>query len=386
MARVVANTKEMPREQWLQLRKEGVGGSDAAAVVGVSKYATPLTVFMEKRGLYTREVPASVSEAAEWGNIMESVLRDQFKRRINAERAEQGLKPLWIQQRHSLFAHDTFDFMRTNLDGQILGHELGPGILEIKTGSEYTKDEWDGDDVPNAYYLQVQHNIKVMEAEFAYLVVLIGGNKYKHYFIPRDEETINSLVALEHDFWHNYVCTGIPPEMSGAAAEKEMLNGQYPQSEGREGDITTLPIACIEMAEKVDAYRKLGDELKTLRTKYENEIKAIMGTTEMAFAGSHKVTWKTDSRGVRSLKIKLDSQDDRNKFYEKKRKEIEKEAKAIEKERKEIEKAAEKQRKADEKARKEAEKAAKEVLKAEKLALKLAQQQPVEPEQLEGGA
>jgi hypothetical protein len=151
-----------------------------------------------------------------------------------------------------------------------------------------------------------------------------------------------------------------------------MLLNQYPESEGREGYIVTLPDACIEMAEQVDVYKQLSKEYDRLQTAAENEIKAIMGTNEMAFAGSHRINWKTSVNGNRPFKVTVDAQDARNEFYEKQRKEVSKEIKQVAKERELIEKAAAKQRKADEKARKDAEKALKDTLKAEKAALKLA--------------
>lgn len=375
MARLIAKTNDMEREEWLALRRMGIGGSDAAAVAGVSKWASPLTVYMEKRGLYKRPQTEQLAEAAYWGNTMEPVLRKEFKKRINAEREAQGLPPLWVQQRHALFAHDEHDFMRTNLDGQIMGHELGTGILEIKTSSEYLKDEWDGEDVPNAYFLQVQHNIKVMEAAYAYLVVLIGGNKYKHYFIERDDETIGALVAIEYDFWHNHVNAAIPPAMDGTDATTEMHKLMYPQSQAHDAPIVNLPNALIDQVETLDVVKELLDCLEEQKAKCENEIKAAMGTTETAWAGPHKITWKTASNGVRSMRITCNPDNNKKdevrakyqRAIDRKKAELEKEKAALEKERLKAEKEAEK---AKQKARQDAEKAAKKAVKDAKKAIK----------------
>jgi putative phage-type endonuclease len=307
MAKIIASTKDMAREQWLELRQAGIGGSDAAAVAGVSKYASPLTLYMEKRGTYKRPQTDTLAEAANWGNIMEPVLRAEFKKRINEERAEKGLKPIWVQQRHAIFAHDEFDFMRTNLDGQIFGHEAGTGILEIKTASEYLKEDWEGEDVPNQYYIQVQHNIKVMEADYAYLAVLIGGNKYKHYFIERDDETINYLVGIEHNFWHNHVEAKIPPVTSGNDAEAEMMKIMYPNS--YDEPVIELPIEFKEVVERHEDLKEQEKEIKAAIKEARNNLTFELKEQAIAWAGPHQVTFKANKNGVKSLKIKLNKRE-----------------------------------------------------------------------------
>lgn len=374
MAKLIANTANMPEAEWLELRKQGIGGSDASAVAKASKYSSPVMVYMDKLGLYVGEKSDRVKMAAEFGHKLEPVVRQTFVEKINAERAEQGKRPLKVVHRKAIFAHDEHNWMRTNLDGIVHDPDLGKGVFEAKTSHYMLRDEWDGEDVPNAYYIQCQHNMAVMNMDYAWLAVLIGGNDYRHYFIPRDQEFIDYLIMIQKSFWENHILQRIPPAMSGHDAEKEMLAAQYPQSEGQEGYITTLPNVVIEMAEKVDAYKAMIAQLDQEKTAVENEIKSIMGTVEQAYAGNHKVTWKTASNGVRSLRIKLDSQDDRAKFYEARIKKIDKERKEVEKVRKLIEKEAEKARKAAEKERKQAEKAAKEALKAEKAALKASQE------------
>ena len=374
MPKLVANTANMDERDWLELRRDGIGGSDAAAIAGQSKYASPVMVYMNKLGLHEPNKKDNVREAATWGHLHEPTIREEFKRRINAEREAAGLPPLKVIHRKAIFAHDEFDFIRTNLDGFIHGHELGKGIFEAKTAHYMLRDEWAGDDVPNAYYIQVQHNMAVMNAQYAYLAVLIGGNQYKHYFIPRDEEFISYLITIETAFWNNHILTRVPPAMAGIDAEKEMLNDQYPDSASYDDYIVTLPNVCIDLVERVEVAKQLIDELTKEKQALENEVKAMLGSTEMAFAGPHKVTWKTASNGNRPLRIKLDSSSDKQKFYDKRRKDLEQQRKAIEKEVKSIEKELKAAEKAAEKERKAKDKAEKAALAAAKKALKAAEQ------------
>lgn len=307
MARVVANTKDMPHEEWLALRKHGIGGSDAAKVLGVSKYGSQLTAYMEKKGMYTPKVSEATEEAARWGTIMEPVLRDEFRKRINEERAEQGLPPVRVEERHFLYAHEQFDFMRTNLDGVVLDHENGSGILEIKTASEYLKEEWEGEDIPNQYMIQVQHNIKVVEADFAYVVALIGGNKYKHYYIERDDELISHIVQGEHYFWNNHFLANIPPTASDSDAETEMMKILYPRS--YDDPVLELPLEFKELAERYEDYKEQQKTLKKLETDAKNKLMAAMQESGIAFAGPHQITWRANKNGVKSFRVKLNKRE-----------------------------------------------------------------------------
>lgn len=331
MAKLIANTANMPLDEWLQLRKQGIGGSDASAVAGVNKYSNPVTLYMEKLGFYDRDAKDNVRQAAEWGNRLEPVVRETFKEKINAEREEQGLPPLKIINRKAIFAHEEHNFIRTNLDGMIFGHELGTGIFEAKTAHYMLREDWEGEDVPNAYFIQVQHNMLVMGAAYAYLAVLIGGNTYKHYFIARDEEVCTALIEIESDFWNNHILKRIPPANTGHAAEKDMIRDMNPNSEGREDHIVSLPNVNIEYAERVGALKDIIQELEQEKDKFENDIKMHMGTNELAYAGPHKITWKTSSNGARPFKITLESALSKEKHYLAKIKLVEQEKKLFEK-------------------------------------------------------
>lgn len=301
MPKLIANTAKMSESEWLELRKSGIGGSDAASIAGINKWASPVVMYMEKLGLYERK---AAGEAASWGNILEPVVREHFKKAVNEERAEQGLSPLKVVHRMAIFAHDEHDFIRTNLDGLCYCEELGKGIVEIKTASEYLKEEWEGEDVPNSYFIQVQHNMLVMNVNYAYLAVLIGGNKYKHYFIERDQELIDYLINIESNFWNNHILTKIPPEMDGSDSTKEMLNTLYSESVEPEIPIT-LPSESNRWLEVIEECKTMIKNTKEKQTKYENMIKDEMKESETAFVGPHKVTWKANKNGTRLFKYKL---------------------------------------------------------------------------------
>jgi predicted phage-related endonuclease len=312
MPNVIAETANMSREEWLKFRLDGIGGSDAAALAGANPYKSPIVTYMEKVGLYD---PPEPGEAAYWGNVLEDVVAKEFEKRYNEEMHEHykekntgyaaGIKiGARVQRRNAIFAHDKHDFMRANIDRLIFCPVKGKGLLEVKTANQFLNDEWAGEDIPNQYYIQKQHYLEVMNIDWGYMAVLIGGQKYKHYYIERDREVGKYLVDLEHNFWNNHVLAKIPPEIDGADSTTEMYKILYPQSYEAE-----LPLELGSEAEGwvqlVEGWKNEKKEAENKQREFENKIKDVMKDNEVAFAGPHKITWKTAKNNQRRFTIKL---------------------------------------------------------------------------------
>src|SRR5690606_20076292 len=77
-AKRLGRTGQMSRDEWLQARRRGIGGSDAAVIAGLDPFKSPVRLWMEKRGEIEEE-PAG--EAAEWGLLLEPVIAREFERR-----------------------------------------------------------------------------------------------------------------------------------------------------------------------------------------------------------------------------------------------------------------------------------------------------------------
>ena len=111
-----------------------------------------------------------------------------------------------------------------NVDGMVYDPEKDRyGVLELKTTSEYNKDEWTGDTVPDSYYAQVQHYLYVTGLSFAYIACLVGGNDYKEFYIERSLEDIDYLQEKANDFWKNYVMKKVPPMLDGSDSYSKYL-------------------------------------------------------------------------------------------------------------------------------------------------------------------
>lgn len=189
----------MNREQWLAQRRTGIGGSDVAAILGLSRYATPLSVYQEKRGEIE---PQADNDAMRWGRYLEPVVRQAYA-------DETGNEVRVIDQ---IVRHPIYEHMIANLDGFVIP-EAGPRrVFEAKTAR--TADGWGepgSDQIPQPYLLQVQHYMAVTGFIVADVAVLIGGSDFRLYEVPEDRELQEMLVGAEHDFWQR-VQRGDPPE------------------------------------------------------------------------------------------------------------------------------------------------------------------------------
>ena len=183
MIQIVVNTENLPYEEWLEYRKTGIGGSDASVVCGISRYKSPVELWMEK----TDRLPYQESgEAAYWGSLLEELVRTEFTKRT-------GIEVKTVKQ---LLRNEENPFMQANLDGICEHPELGTCIFEAKTASAYKAAEWN-DTIPDEYMLQIQHYMAVTGYKAAYIAVLIGGNTFRWKFIERDEEIISKRYSAE---------------------------------------------------------------------------------------------------------------------------------------------------------------------------------------------
>ena len=213
----LTDTSAMSRSEWLKLRESGIGGSDAGAIMGLNKYATPLSVYFAKKDLAVHEG----SNAAEWGNILENPIRQKAREELGIE----------IETVPGMFTNKEHDFMNANFDGlvfvegekEIAGSVVsGIGGHEIKTSR--TGDGFTTDEIPDSYYAQVQHYMAVTGLTFFVLTVFIFDQYTgRHYVIPRNDEFIDRLIEAESTFWNDFVLANVMPAPTGNENELDLV-------------------------------------------------------------------------------------------------------------------------------------------------------------------
>lgn len=295
---IVAKTKEISYEQWLTERRKGIGGSDAAAVCGLSRFSSALDVWLQK----TARKPATPdNEAMYFGRLFEPVVRNEFARRTG----------LTVNECPYVLASREHPFMIANVDGIVTEKNYGKAVLEIKTTNSFTaiKDVEDG--LPAEWYCQVQHYLAVTDLSKAYVVVLIGGNKLQWQVVDRDEETIQTLIALESHFWNDYVLKDVPPPVDEHSGDA--LAMLYPTS--NESSVV-LPAEADELVAQYLEIKKAEEDIKTAKATCENKLKALLKNAESGVTSSgFSVSWKSYSQSrLDSAKLKAAHADIVNQF------------------------------------------------------------------------
>lgn len=269
----MVSTLDMSEEEWLQWRKKGIGGSDAAAILGLNKYKSAFTVFLEKTTNYTERVH---NDAIEAGKRLEPVIAEWFEDKT-------GLKTAKV---NAILQHPEYPFMLANIDRRIVGRSEG---LEIKTASEYFKKEWEGDEVPLPYLLQCNHYMAVTGYDAWWIAVLIGGNKLVYKKIERDEEVIRLLIEKEKEFWEQHVEANVPPEYDSSDNCTNYLHEQFRQSVP--GEIA-LPSQAEDLIQGYLHAKEQIEFFSELKKKYENQLKGLLGEYEVGTFQDYKITWK----------------------------------------------------------------------------------------------
>lgn len=277
--KVLANTENMPYEDWLTHRRLGIGGSDASIVCGVNRYKSPVELWLDKTGQLPYQ---EAGEAAYWGTQLESLVRSEFSKRTGIS----------VTETHELLQSEERPFMLANLDGVCDVPNLGTCVFEAKTASAYKAGEWE-DSIPDSYYLQVQHYMAVTGYKATYIAVLIGGNTFKWRCIERDEELISMLIQLEEDFWQ-HVQDGTPPPLDGSDAAKDFLAARFPDS--KPSSKIVLPDSAVELLSQYDTACEQLEVVTEQKQRAENLLKQMVGENEIGTAGNRIITWKSTSR------------------------------------------------------------------------------------------
>lgn len=269
------------REAWLEERRKGIGGSEAAIVLGVSPYSSKLDLYAEKRGLVE---PSEMEEWQRVGLLLEPVILAEYNR-IHGTAFE--MWPQWQQA-----VHPDHPWMRCTPD--VL--PVDKRGVSLKTASLRVHDQW-VDGPPVHYQVQCQHEMAVLGLESMDIIVFkMGfGPAFEVHHIPRNQEFIEKMVALEEQFWRD-VQAGAAPAPEDPEDHARFLARFFPRSE----PVTVvLPPDCIAA---VDRLTGLDEEDKRVASEIEaekNRLKEAMGTAEVGIIGSRKISWKSNKKGTR---------------------------------------------------------------------------------------
>ena len=271
----ITKVKTASREEWLKLRSQYIGGSDAAAVVGLNPFSSPYALWAEKTG----QIPCFAGNlATEVGTFLEEFVAQKFA-------AETGKK---VRKCNQSFLNSDYPFAIANIDREIVGEDAG---LEIKTTSELNMKKFKGGEYPANYYCQCVHYMAMTGKQRWYLAVLIGNRDFQWFTIERDEAEIAALMGAEADFWE-LVKNRTPPVADGSRATTDAIKKIFAESSEDTVDLTLKLPALLQY---IDLCKQIA-ELETLRDEAANRIKSFMGDAGGGECDGYRVSWKSSTR------------------------------------------------------------------------------------------
>lgn len=271
----ITKVKTASREEWLKLRSQYIGGSDAAEVMGLNPFSSPYALWAEKTG----QIPCFAGNlATEVGTFLEEFVAQKFA-------AETGKK---VRKCNQSFLNSDYPFAIANIDREIVGEDAG---LEIKTTSELNMKKFKGGEYPANYYCQCVHYIAMTGKQRWYLAVLIGNRDFQWFTIERDEAEIAALMGAEADFWE-LVKNRTPPVADGSRATTDAIKTIFAESSEDTVDLTLKLPALLQY---IDLDKQIA-ELETLRDEAANRIKSFMGDAGGGECDGYRVSWKSSTR------------------------------------------------------------------------------------------
>lgn len=271
----LTKVKTESHEEWKELRSHYIGGSDAAAVVGLNNYTTPYSLWAEKTG----RLPGFEGNlATEVGTFLEEFVAKKFEE-------ETGKK---VRKSNLSFLNSLYPWAIANIDREVVGEDAG---LEIKTTDSMNLKKFKGGEYPTNYYCQCVHYMAITGKKRWYLAVLIGNREFKWFTIERDEAEIEALMTAEEEFW-KYVQNDTPPPVDGMKPTGDTLNAIY-------GDGSDVVADLYAHGADLERYISIGEQIKELeeiRNEAANKVKEFMGEAGGGECDGYRVTWRATPR------------------------------------------------------------------------------------------
>ena len=281
---ILVSTKTINHQEWLEYRRQGIGGSDASTIVGLNPYNSRFGLYANKKGLL-EEIPDN--EAMRQGRDFEEYVAKRFEEATGKK----------VRRRNYMFRSAEYPFMLADIDRDIIGENAG---LECKTTSAFSKSDFENGEIPLTYYVQMMHYMSVMDYDRMYLAVVVLGKGFYHFVIERDNDEIESLITAERDFWENNILQDIPPELDGSEATANAIKKIYPvETENDEVCITE------ELMKRYTELKEISDNAKYQLDSIKTEIQKMLGNCGIGKSDGYKITWKSQQRTtVDSKKLK----------------------------------------------------------------------------------
>jgi putative phage-type endonuclease len=282
----LVDTKDLSRSEWLEVRKSGIGGSDAAAAIGLSPYMSPLELWLIKTGRdanLPRPDADDTTEPVYFGTLLEPIVAASYTKQTGNR----------VRRVNAVLQHPTVPFMLANVDREVVGRR-DVQLLECKTAGEFGARLW-RDGVPEYVQLQVQHQLAVTGKSSADVAVLICGQRLEVHRVERDDGLIARLIELEAAFWR-HVETDTPPPADGSESADRALRCLYPGAGGTV-DFTDDRHLSSVFSDLVTVRAEI-ESCQTIEAKLKHTIQQAMREADRAEFETGSVSFRRSKDGI----------------------------------------------------------------------------------------
>ena len=277
MAKKIVNVSTISREEWLAWRRTGIGGSDAAAVIGLNPFRSRIEVYADKMGMMPEKED---TESMRLGRDLEDYVAQRFCEATGKK----------VRRNNFMWCHDEHRCMIADVDREIIGENAG---LECKTTQAWGGKVIMKGEIPLTYYVQCMHYMAVMGYDRVYLAVLIFGKGFFHFTIERDEDEIAALVASEAAFWRDHIEAGISPDPDGSQSAEQAVDAIW-GNRAQEDELLMFDFS--------DDMRELCDlaaaekEIKRQKDAIKQRLQAALGEHMVGSSDRYVITWRPQER------------------------------------------------------------------------------------------
>ena len=262
-------------QDWHDERRRGIGGSEVAAIMGVSPWKTARDVWEEKVGLSSGTETTPIMEL---GTYLEAFVASRYEQQTGRK----------VQQRHQQFVHPDHDFLRANIDREILKDPRGVGILEIKAMGSYPFRQTKLYGLPDYYALQLQHYLMITGRSWGSFAIMNRDNADILWFDVEPNVEIHArIIEACSEFWQ-HVIDGTPPQ------EQKAEKVELPEMDN--GEVTFIDNSEWQQAvTDLREARQLADQAKQIEDAAKERVISIMGDNAVCEGAGVRVYYKEQS-------------------------------------------------------------------------------------------
>lgn len=291
MPRKIADTKKMTHDQWVNLRKSSIGGSDAAVCVNMNSYSSLLTLYADKKGLSKEK---DVTEAMKLGTDLEQYVAERFMEKTGKK----------VRNDFFMYADDEYDYITANIDRRIVGENSG---LECKVMGSFNGYNLEAGEIPSHYYCQCQHYMMVMGFDKVSLAILVLQRGLYVIEIQRDNDFIKSLREAETGFWTQYIMQDRMPDPDGSDASLDTLKELYPK--GYKDTEIVIP-GLDRLITDYKSLKEIADDYGKQAERIKAQICQRLGNNEAGLGIQYGCSWKSQSKtSIDSKRLKAEMPD-----------------------------------------------------------------------------